>query len=243
MDQNDSNSNGVEPVRQREPILNLPTGVVLFIALCAGIHLLRVYGLTLEQDIELLRSAAFIPVRYTGGYDIEIYAFTSPLTYSLLHAGVAHLAINMLWLAAFGSPLANRIGLFRFVLFWVAASVAAALLHFLLHSHDFAPLVGASGAISGMMGAATRFAFRMDHHQGPRAFRGRVLPISVVLRVPRVILFVSVWMGINFITGFFALVPNLDGGGIAWEAHVGGFLLGFFAIGLFDRRIDDTSKA
>ena len=63
----------------------------------------------------------------------------------------------MITTAAFGSPLANRIGALRFVTFWIATSVAAAGLHYVLHMTDQSPLVGASGAISGMMGAAARF--------------------------------------------------------------------------------------
>lgn len=229
--------------RRREPVFNLPGVVIAAIAICAGIHLVRLYVLTLDQDIGLLVRAAFIPVRYSGAYAIDIYAFTSPVSYSLLHAGVAHLVINMVWLAAFGSPLANRLGAARFVLFWIATSMAAALLHFVLHSSDQSPLIGASGAISGMMGAAARFAFQVDRSAGKPIFGGPILPVSMVLRMRGVILFLAVWMVLNLVTGIYSRVPNQDGGGIAWEAHVGGFLLGFFAIGLFVRRIDDSLQA
>ena len=124
-----------------------------------------------DQDFELLVYAAFIPIRYSGQFPLDLYAFTSPVTYSLLHGGWAHLAINMIWLAAFGSPLANRLGAARFVLFWVATSIAAAALHYVLHMTDQSPLVGASGAISGMMGAAARFGFRIDRVFRPSGFR------------------------------------------------------------------------
>ena len=105
----------------------------------------------------------------------------------------------MIWLAAFGSPLANRLGAARFVLFWVATSVAAAAMHYVLHMTDQSPLVGASGAISGMMGAAARFGFRIDRSSGQGAFGGPVLPVSIVLRSPRrrrlssAIWMVSIW--------------------------------------------------
>ncbi len=179
--------------------------------------------------------AAFIPIRYSGQFPIDVYAFTSPVTYSFLHGGLAHLAVNMVWLGAFGSPLANRLGAARFVLFWVAASVAAVALHYVLHMNGQSPLVGASGAISGMMGAAARFGFRIDRSSGQSAFGGPVLPIPVVLRSRGVVTFLGVWMVINLVTGLIGLGAG-EGSQIAWEAHIGGFLVGFFCIAAFDRK-------
>nr|MBA3446535.1 rhomboid family intramembrane serine protease [Pseudaminobacter sp.] len=155
---------------RREPMFNLPRIVLMAIVVCAAVHLLRVYGLDADQDFELLVRAAFIPIRYSGRFDIEIYAFSSPISYAFLHGGMAHLAVNMVWLAAFGSPLANRLGAIRFALFWVGTAGAAAALHYVLHPLDQSPLVGASGAISGMMGAAARFGFRIDRSTGRPAF-------------------------------------------------------------------------
>ena len=222
-----------EPLR-REPAFNLPRIVLGFIALCVLVHLLRVYVLDPEQDFGLVLRAAFIPIRYSGEYVIDLYAFTSPVTYSLLHGGVAHLAINMIWLAAFGSPLANRIGAVRFAAFWIATSVAAAGLHYVLHMTDQSPLVGASGAISGMMGAAARFGFRIDRRSGQSAFAGPILPIPLVFRSRAAVTFLAVWMVINLVTGLVGLGAGV-GDSIAWEAHIGGFLVGFLAVGAFDR--------
>ena len=106
----DPSDSTAEAVSRREPAFNLPAIVLIAILACAAIHLLRLYVLTPDQDIDLLLRAAFIPIRYTGGYEWDAYAFTSPATYSLLHGGLAHLAVNVIWLAAFGSPLANRLG-------------------------------------------------------------------------------------------------------------------------------------
>lgn len=220
---------------RRKPVFNLPPVVLAFIALCVAVHAIRVYVLTVPQDLELLVRTAFIPIRYSGQFPIDFYAFTSPVTYSLLHGGIAHLAINMIWFAAFGPPLANRMGWARFVAFWAATSVAAAALHYVLHSSDHAPLVGASGAISGMMGAAARFAFRIDRSESRVAFRGEVLPVSLVLRSRGVLTFLAVWMVVNLVTGLIGFTPGSDDQ-IAWEAHIGGFLAGFFGISVFDRR-------
>lgn len=223
-----------DAAKRREPVFNMPRVVVAFIALCVGVYLAQAYLLNDDQNWWLLIHAAFIPIRYSGEFTLDLYAFTTPVTYSLLHGSMAHLVVNMIWLAAFGSPLANRIGALRFILFWVATSVAAAGLHYVLHMTDHSPLVGASGAISGMMGAAARFGFRTDHTASGTAFGGPILPMSDVIKSRGVLTFLVVWMVVNLVTGLIGLTPGVDDR-IAWEAHIGGFLVGFFAIKQFDR--------
>lgn len=229
----DEEQRGDDGQRRREPIFNLPGVVTALIAICVVVHLLRVYVLSPAADIQVLLRFAFLPLRYTGGYPLDIYAFISPLTYAFLHGSIAHLAVNMIWLAAFGSPLANRIGTARFLLFWVATVLAAVFLHFILHPHDAAPLVGASGAISGMMGAAARFAFRIDKVEGRAAFAGPILPLPLVFRSRMAVVFLIVWTVVNLVIGLAS--GRGDTPQIAWEAHIGGFIVGFFFIRFFDR--------
>lgn len=218
--------------RQREPIFNMPRIVVLLIAVCVAVYVAQDYVLDLDQNMALLLRAAFIPVRYSGRYDIDVYAFTTPFTYAFLHGGLAHLAINMVWLAAFGSPLARRLGALRFVLFWAITGLAAAALHWAIYPLDQAPLVGASGAISGMMGAAARFGFRIERQAGIPAFAGPALPVSEVWRSRSVMTFLAVWMVVNLVTGLVGIGPGSEAA-IAWEAHIGGFLVGFFGLPYF----------
>ncbi|MCR5860068.1 rhomboid family intramembrane serine protease [Mesorhizobium sp. J428] len=218
----------------REPLFNLPGVVIVFIILCVGIHLARVYVLTPQQNYELILNGAFFPVRYTGGYDLDVYAFTSPFTSSLLHAGWMHLILNMVWMAAFASPLATRIGVVRFVLFWCFATVGSLLLHFAARPDDMVPVIGASGAISGMMGAAARFGFRVDRSHRLPIFAGPRLSLGETLRSRAVLIFLGVWLAINFAAGA-GLDLSGSEGSIAWEAHIGGMLAGLFGIGLFDR--------
>ena len=218
----------------REPMFNLPAVVMALIAACVGIHVVRMWLLSPQQDLGLMLRFAFFPVRYSGGYTLDVYAFLAPFTYSLLHGGLAHLAVNMIWLAAFGSPLANRIGPLRFVLFWALTSLAAVGLHYVLYRGDAVPLVGASGAISGMMGAAARFGFRIDRSEGRAAFAGRILSIPEVFSSRTAVTFLAVWFVVNLVMGLGFGAPD-DGGSIAWEAHIGGFLAGFLAVRAFDR--------
>jgi membrane associated rhomboid family serine protease len=233
----DGDASRAEPLRgPSEPIFNIPLVVLLIVAICAGTELVRAYLLTPEQDFELLVRAAFVPIRYSGDYRIDLWAFTSPVTYAFLHGGFAHLILNMIWFLAFGSPLANRLGVLRFVLFWVATSLGAVALHYAVYPLGQAPLVGASGAISGMMGAAARYGFRIDRSSGRGVFGGALLPVAVALRMRSVVTFLAVWFAINLLTGLVGFVPNMEDASIAWEAHIGGFLTGFFGVGAFDRK-------
>jgi len=219
--------------RRREPVFNLAGVVVAIILVCVGIHAIRYYLLSPQQDFGVILRFAFIPARYALAPDL--YWFVSPVSYSLLHGGFAHLAINTVWLAAFGSPLANRIGAARFLLFWVATALGAVALHFALHSGSTQPLVGASGAISGMMGAAARFTFRIERRDGRPAFAGEILSFQQVLRSRQAVTFLVVWMAVNLVAGLGFGTGSADSQ-IAWEAHIGGFLVGFLALRLFDRQ-------
>jgi membrane associated rhomboid family serine protease len=223
------------PPPRREPVFNLPAIVLVLIVLCVGIHVVRVYWLTADQDFALLLRAAFIPIRYSGQFHLDFWAFSSPFTYTLLHGSFTHVFVNMIWLAAFGSPLANRLGVLRFAAFFLVTGLAAAFFFWAIHPLGQTPLVGASGSISGMMGAAARFAFRIDRSSGRAAFAGNPLPYRVVLGSRSVMAFLAVWMVINLVTGIVGFVPGNEDQ-IAWEAHIGGFLAGFFGLRLFDRR-------
>jgi membrane associated rhomboid family serine protease len=224
-----------EEVRPREPVFNLSGTILLLIAVCVGVQLFRDYLLSPPEDMAFIVHMAFIPARYTQDHAIDLYDFTTPITYAFLHGGWAHLVVNMVWLAAFGSPLAYRLGPVRLLAFWVFTALAAALFHFLAHPDDVVPVIGASGAISGMMGAASRFGFRMERLDGRPAFAGRMLSVFEALRMRSVLVFLAVWMIVNLVTGLGFMTPGMTNP-IAWEAHIGGFLAGFFCLAPFVAR-------
>jgi membrane associated rhomboid family serine protease len=234
-DQSQPDENRVEaPPPRYEPVFNLPPVIVLLIAVCVGVHVLSFEIFDLTAYIRLLENFAFVPARYSGAFPFTLAWLTTPVTYSFLHGDYAHLIINMIWLAAFGSPLANRIGAARFLLFWLLTALGAVALHYVLHASEDVPLVGASGAISGMMGAAARFAFRIDRRRARPAFAGRVLSIPQVLSSRPAVTFLVVWFAINLVTGLGFGASGMSAQ-IAWEAHIGGFLVGFFLIRPLDR--------
>jgi membrane associated rhomboid family serine protease len=228
--------NAMPPPSQdrHEPIFNIP-GVVLVMLL--AMVAIQIAADTLLSDAavyELFVQAAFIPQRYAvdavgqgGAY------YWSPVTYSLLHGGYGHLALNGFWLAAFGTVVARRIGWLRFLVFWAVSAVAAAGLFLVFHWGDRSVMVGASGVVSALMGAASRFAFGSGGFRREFAHLNPRLTIVQSLGNRTVAVFLAVWFGINLL----AATGLSFGGGdsvIAWEAHVGGFLFGFFTFALFD---------
>jgi len=230
---------------RRQPIFNLPDVVIFLIAVLVGIHFIRENLLTPDVDFEALLTFAFIPARITeaghvgsvlpGGEGAAIWSF---LTYGLLHADWGHVAINCLWLAAFGSPLARRFGTARFLLFSAAGAIGGAFLHLVVHWDDVTPLVGASAAISAHMAGAIRFVLAsggpLRGGGGLEAYQRPAQPLSVILLDSRVIMFVGVWFGLNFIFGVMGANSGLASGAIAWEAHVGGFVTGLLLFPFFD---------
>lgn len=221
------------PDDPRQPMFNIATVVLVLIAVNFAVHGVRAYLLGPSANVSVLLATAFIPARYSLGLDL--WGITTPVTYAFLHGGMAHLGFNMIWLAIFGSPLAARIGTARFVVFYFGAVIAAALVHAMMFPASVAMLMGASGGVSGVTGAAARFAFRVSRNAGVRGFEGPLMPVALALRTPIVLAFCAIWLLLNAASGSGLLSPD-GSSNIAWEAHIGGFVFGFLLIGLFDRR-------
>lgn len=227
---------GEAPPPRREPALNLPAFVVVFAAFVIAIHAIRTLLLDRAQDLWVLIVFAFIPARYgvDAGYPVPLAALWTPVSYAFLHADWTHVIVNLLWLAAFGSPLAVRIGNVRIVILSLIAALAGAALHLAWYVGDNTPMIGASAIVSGHMGAAARFAFQPGRRRGLN-IHGPALPLAKSLADTRFLSFLAVWLGLNFIFGS-GLVPIAgDGATIAWQAHVGGFVAGILAFSFLDR--------
>ncbi|MFC4625961.1 rhomboid family intramembrane serine protease [Daeguia caeni] len=218
----------------REPVFNIPSVILVLIGLCVAVYVYQTRIATPDADFRFIANFAIIPARFTlaGGFTDPATLFTL-ISYSFMHGGIAHIVVNMIWLAAFGSPLAGRIGAGRIVIFWILTAVVAGLTHIIIYPDSTTPLVGASGAISGMMGAAARFGFRRVEFGRRSEFAGPVLPVSLTLRLRTVLVFVGLWFIINIATGLYS--EGQDYSSIAWQAHIGGFVAGFFGISLLDR--------
>src|SRR5262249_38911498 len=213
-------------------------------ALMGIVHAVVALLLTEQQTNEFLLTFAFIPARYeqgvlasepwTTGWGAAVWTFFS---YAFIHSDLNHLFFNLVWLLAFGTPVARRFGTLRFVAFFFVTAAAGAATHLLTHLGEMVPMVGASAGISGAMAAVLRFLFGSRHLNLGRdggIAHAPAMPLMAMLRNRRVLFILLVSIGVYALFGlqFFAL-PGIEQS-IAWEAHIGGFVVGFLAFSLFD---------
>ena len=162
-------------------------------------------------------------------------------TYALLHGSWMHVIFNTIWLAAFGSPVARRYGPWRYALVALVGAVAGGILHVALDPLSTAPLIGASAGVSALMAAAARFVFRP-----PPVYAGGGQPWQVpappplqtipeLMRNRTAVVFLAIWLATNFLFGVIALPLGAEATSVAWDAHLGGFIAGFFLLPLIDR--------
>lgn len=220
----------------RTPIFNLPGAIVATIGLLAVIYAGQTLLLSDSGVDALFFDFGFIPLRYiTPLSEQGRQLFWTPLTYSLLHGSIEHILFNGLWLMAFGAPVARRIGWVRYTVFWVLAAVASAALQAVLNWGDAAVLIGASGVVSALMGAACRFAFPSERRATVPAHLNPRLSIAEALRSRTVVMFMLFWFAGNLLIAVGVPLIGDTGQPIAWEAHIGGFVFGFLLFSLFDR--------
>jgi membrane associated rhomboid family serine protease len=230
-------------VQDHEPVFNVPAAVLGVLAVLGLVHFAR--GFLGAADEEwLIWALAFVPARYDGYAGAlpggHTAAATSFLTYMLLHGDVTHLVFNSAWLLAFGGAVARRVGGVRFLGLGLLSGVAGALAFLALNWGLLAPMIGASGAVSGLMGATMRFLFTAIDGGGFRQLRDApasvpLMPLTATLRDRRVVIATAIWLVVNA-AATLGLGAVGSGGDVAWEAHIGGYVAGLLAFGLFDRR-------
>lgn len=152
-------------------------------------------------------------------------------TSMFLHAGWLHLIGNMLYLWIFGDNIEDRLGHFTFLIFYLLCGLGAGVVHTLLNYQTVVPSIGASGAIAGVLGA-----YLVSY---PHARVLTLVPIFVFVQfieIPAVIV-LGFWFVMQFFYGAASLATaTSSSGGVAWWAHVGGFVIGMLLVGLFPRR-------
>lgn len=143
-----------------------------------------------------------------------------------VHGGWAHVAMNAVAALAFGPPVARQlpgpVGTAAFLLFYVACGVLATVGYSLVHPDSFDALVGASGAVFGLMGAAIRVLGRQDRDLTSLGDRRFLMTAAAI-------------MGVNAAAGLIGLAPGAGGASVAWEAHAFGFVAGALLIGPWRR--------
>jgi membrane associated rhomboid family serine protease len=226
---------------RHEPIFNVHRTVLALLAVLVLIHAFRSL-LSPEEDLWLVLAGAFIPGRYgplavdlPGG---ETALYTSPFTHMLLHGDWRHLAFNSAWLLAFGGAIAERTSTVRFALFFVLCGLGGAAAFYVANADLMQPMIGASGAISGLMGATMRFLFPALDSGGFRQLREaprtvRLMSLRETLTDRRMVILSAILVVLNVLT-IVGFGGAQNSGGIAWEAHLGGYLIGVITYGFFD---------
>jgi len=187
-----------------------------------------VFELSLGHGLgEFVRGWGLVPVRLAGvfaGMESPVAPAGSVLVSMFLHAGWVHLIGNMWYLWIFGDNVEDRMGRVGFLLFYLSSGFASAALHVAINPWSTVPTVGASGAIAGVLGAYLVLY--------PRARVITLVPIFFFIQiVPLPAIFVlGFWFVVQFFAGALSLAGGGgSGGGVAFWAHVGGFVFGLIA--------------
>jgi membrane associated rhomboid family serine protease len=212
----------------REPALRAPASVLVLIGLIVVAHAARVLS---PMSDAIVNRYALDPIVYSaatlkaigaaapGWFDLVV----PPLSHIFLHAGLLHLAVNSVWLLAFGPVVARRFGAVGFYLFFLACGLGGAIGFVALDWGQDVGAIGASGAISGLMAAA----IRMMRLRGPDE------PLEPLLS-SQVLIFTAIWLATNLAAGLTGLGATGPGETIAWQDHLGGYIAGLLLAGPFD---------
>lgn len=186
-----------------------------------------IYELSLGPSINrFIVTFGLVPARYTSAHDVIIITglaafLVQVFTSMFIHAGWLHLIGNMLFLFVFGRSIEDRFGHSQFLLLYLLSGFGAAVIDILFNMGSRVPTIGASGAIAGILGAYL-VSF-------PKARITILIPLFIIfwtIRIPALLVLVY-WFVIQFIAGYQMLaIEAATKGGVAWWAHVGGFILG-----------------
>lgn len=234
----------------RQPIFLLPAVVTVLCGLMIVVHLAR--GFVLNEDAELQFTVwfAFIPFRLLSGDEIPggwVPLIWTPFSHAFLHAGWDHLLINTAWLAIFGTPVARRYGATPTVAIFLVGAVVGAVAFAATTLPELQILIGASGGVAALTGAAVRFIFQpvivAKHPEtGQEIVLGRNLAsLGQLMRDPRSRYFTLIWIVLNAVIPLLPLITG-ERFEIAWQAHLGGFLGGLLLVPVFERRPKGEDK-
>ncbi len=215
------------PIRDINPRVKLPVVNYGLMLLCA---LAFLYQLSLGAQVDaLIRTHGFVPdalqlalqaAQGAGGWEALVPQAQAILGAIFLHGGWFHIVGNLIYLRVFGDNLEDRFGHVPYLLFFIASGFAGAVGQYLFEPNSTVPMIGASGAIAGVLGAYMVMF--------PSAKVVTLFPVFVFLtfiEVPAV-LFLGIWAAQQLLNGYFALGTQGESAQIAWFAHLGGLAFG-----------------
>ncbi len=210
------------PLRDENPTRRIPVVTVIVISLNCLIFLFQVFS-PQGLDYFTLKMGA-VPYEITHFKTLDhgprVFPLLSLFTSMFLHGSLFHLLGNMLYLWIFGNNLEDFLGSFRFAIFYLLSGLGASLTHIIFNPNSQVPMIGASGAIAGVLGAYFILY--------PGARVSTLVFLFIFIRV--------VPIPAAYVLGFWFLMQVLNvglGGGVAWFAHIGGFLIGILLIKIF----------
>ena len=234
---------GVAP--ERQPIFLLPLAVTLFCGLLLAIQAADSLVLNDQGREALLTWFAFVPYRLIDPGNIEggwLPLLWTPITHALLHGGWEHVILNTVWFAIFATPVTQRYGAAKMFVIFVVGAVIGAFAFAATTLPQVQILVGASGGIAALTGAAVRFIFQppvvaIDPETGERRLLGRKLAtFRELMANPTARTFTLFWIALN---GIVPLLPMFISGmnvEIAWQTHLAGFVTGLLLVPLLERK-------
>lgn len=212
------------PLSDENPTPIVPYVTITLIAINVLVFLLELYYMLTSQDVfvNFLYRYGAVPQILSSGQ--QLY---SVFTSMFLHGDLAHIIGNMLFLWIFGDNIEYICGHFRFIIFYLLCGLIALFSHYIFDPMSTLPMVGASGAISGILGA---YAIRF-----PRA-RVKVLWFFFLFiqisRIPAALV-LGIWFFLQISSAMFSSAAT---GGVAWYAHIGGFIAGIALISKFEKK-------
>ncbi len=220
------------PLRDNIPSRRFPIMTVILIVVNVGIFL---YEVTLSQPEResFIRTFGMVPYRFIGsGPEIpeaSLGTFQPLVTAIFLHGSWLHILGNMLFLWVFGDNIEDLTGSWRFLAMYTLAGVAGNVAHAFANPASTVPAIGASGAVAGVLGA-----YLLNF---PHARVITLVPIGIFLTTVEIpaMFFLLIWFGIQLISGVASLGVAATGG-VAWWAHIGGFVAGAILVTFFRER-------
>ena len=225
------------PFRDINPSRNFPLATTAIIVVNTLVFLYMVSVLMTGGEhalLSLVNRASVTPIEFTRHIDVPpatihpiwVTIFTS----MFMHGGPVHLLGNMLYLWIFGNNVEDIMGPFRYLVFYLLCGVVAALSQIYISPDSRIPMLGASGAIAGVLGA---YLVRFPTAKVDTCL---LLPFFFyIIRLPAIVV-LAFWFLLQLVSGATGLLASQHGGGTAWWAHIGGFLAGMLLVLVLTRR-------
>ncbi len=216
------------PIRDSIPSRTTPYVSYSIIAICVVVHIAQYFSSNHLLEWSLVPRYLINPVEWvkTG----PIHVFGGLITSQFLHGDIIHLGSNMIFLWVFGDNVEDRLGHFKFVVFYLACGIIAGLAQSLLSWFPNIPMIGASGAIAGVLGAY----FVLFRTAWVKSLVIIVI-IPIVMEIPALV-FIGIWFILQAINTLYTVGPvDASGGaGVAFAAHVAGFIAGIALLRTFN---------